>query len=67
MNILIFPSFAFASRGPGDKMSKGADKSDFFAEKHKSDRLMFLEGEYGDEDIREYLKNGNEFGDENIA
>ena len=50
MNILIFPSFAFASRGPGDKMSKGADKS--FAEKHKSDRLMFLEGEYGDEDIK---------------
>ena len=39
-------------------MSKGADKSDFFAEKHKSDRLMFLEGEYGDEDIKKYFKNG---------
>ena len=36
-------------------MSKGADKSDFFAEKHKSDRLMFLEG---DEDIKKYFKNG---------
>ena len=34
-------------------MSKGADKSDFFAEKHKSDRLMFLEG---DEDIKNILK-----------
>ena len=56
VNILIFPSFAFASRGPGDKMSKGADKSDFFAEKHKSDRLMFLEGEYRDEDIKNILK-----------
>ena len=37
-------------------MSKGADKSDFFAEKHKSDRLMFLEGEYRDEDIKNILK-----------
>ena len=39
-------------------MSKGADKSDFFVEKHKSDRLMFLEGEYRDEDIKKYFKNG---------